>query len=64
MTLNIKQAGIFIVIAYVGYLLGGYAVDWLAPFIPFLFTGIIGDAIRFIIPTAIVFIGWTRFGKG
>jgi len=61
---NLKNLVVFTIVAYVGYLLGGYAVDWLAPFVPFLFTGIIGDAIRFIIPTAIVFIGWTRFGKG
>lgn len=62
--MNLKNLVVFTIVAYVGYLLGGYAVDWLAPFVPFLFTGIIGDAIRFIIPTAIVFIGWTRFGKG
>ena len=61
--MNYKSLAMFVVIAYVGYLLGGYVVDYLAPMVPFLFTGIIGDAIRFVIPTAIVFYGWTRFGK-
>lgn len=61
--MNYKQALMFIVIAYVGYLVGGYLVDWLAPVAPFLFTGIIGDAIRFALPTFVVFLGWMKFGK-
>lgn len=62
--MNFKNLAIFTVVAYVGYMIGGYAVDYLAPTIPILFTGLIGEAIRFIIPTAIVFLGWTKFGKG
>ena len=61
--MNYKALVSFVVIAYVGYLLGGYLVDFLAPMLPSLFTGIIGDAIRFALPTTVVFIGWLRFGK-
>lgn len=61
--MNFKPLIIFIVIAYIGYLLGGYLVDWLAPVVPQLFTGIVGDAIRFALPTAVVFFGWLKFGK-
>lgn len=61
--LNTKTL-IFIAVAYAGYWLGGMLLDYLVPFAPSIFTGIVGDVLRFAIPTTVVWIGWVQFGKG
>ena len=62
--MNNKKLFMFLVIAYAMYWVGGMAVDYMAPIIPTLFTGLIGEILRFVIPTTLVYWGWLKFGKG
>lgn len=55
----------FVVVAWVGYWGGGMLVDQvLAPMIPSLFAGLIGEIVQFVIPTSLVYFLYIKFGRG
>jgi hypothetical protein len=63
MALKYMQIAMFVVIAYAAFWAGGLVVDFLAPIIPFLFTGLIGEAVRFALPVIVFYYALRMFGK-
>ena len=61
--MNFKPLIIFIVLAYAGYYVGGILLDMITPLAPDIFSGLVGEILNFSIPTALVFLGWQKFGK-
>ena len=63
--MNLKT-WMFVGAAYLSYMAGGWIVDWMAvnfSMLSFLFTGLLGDIVKFSIPTLILYFWYLR-GKG
>lgn len=63
MKLDWMSIAIFIAIAYGAFWVGGMVLDFLIPLAPSLFTGIVGEAIRFALPVAVFYVALRFMGK-
>lgn len=57
------NVGIFVVLMWAAFYLGKMLIDYLSPVIPFLFTGMIGEAMAWVFPGVILFLGIKMYGK-